>query len=348
MHPGRIPEIFSHLSLRQQRHDLRSFPGRLLPPLHEVCLASDRSLSEGKRLPETGFEDRHLFGVPMHSHRVLTLPFALRLGLVALATGVLPAFAAAPGNDTFAGATVISEIPFSDSLDTFEATKADTDPHSLCDIWGGEDVGSGYSVWYAWTPTVSQAVWVSTLGSNYDTVASVWTGTEGALTELTCNDQYGGSQSVASFSATAGVTYYIMITAWDSMPAGDLEMALDDELPPLPPAFDISGTLGAAGVGVRTGEGRVMGTVTCSEEGTYSVSGILTQRTGRFLTTAYFYGGGTCSAGETDWVASVSSYDGSLVGRANYDLWIYGISTSGMWDSASYSGRVTVHGSSGH
>jgi len=49
-----------------------------------------------------------------------------------------------------------------------------------------------------------------TFGSNYDTVLSAWTGTQGALNLVACNDDFGGAQSKITFAATAGTTYYFL------------------------------------------------------------------------------------------------------------------------------------------
>ena len=55
--------------------------------------------------------------------------------------GVAPAQAAPPPNDTFAGAKVISSLPFSDTLDTTQATTDQTDAQvaSGCGEWGGSE-----------------------------------------------------------------------------------------------------------------------------------------------------------------------------------------------------------------
>ena len=57
-----------------------------------------------------------------------------------------------------------------------------------------------------------------TLTSLDDTILSVWTGTPGAFTQIACNDNAGTGptqvlQSQVSFTATAGTTYYFMISS---------------------------------------------------------------------------------------------------------------------------------------
>ena len=61
--------------------------------------------------------------------------------------GAAPAQAAPPPNDTFAGAKVISSLPFSDTLDTTQATADQTDAQvaSGCQLGG---VVLSTSVWY--------------------------------------------------------------------------------------------------------------------------------------------------------------------------------------------------------
>jgi hypothetical protein len=51
----------------------------------------------------------------------------------------------------------------------------------------------------------------------------IYTGTQGDLTEITCNDDAGeGVQSKVVFDAVAGTTYFIMVGAFASGPGGNL------------------------------------------------------------------------------------------------------------------------------
>ena len=81
----------------------------------------------------------------------------------------------------------------------------------------GEPVAStgpgGTSLWWEWTPTTTAAVRLSTTGSAYDTVLSVYTGTAvAALTLVTANDNDGAAlTSRIDFTAQAGVTYQISV-----------------------------------------------------------------------------------------------------------------------------------------
>ncbi len=261
-------------------------------------------------------------------------PFSARFALVALATGVVPAMAAAPDNDAFADATWIDALPFSDSLDTTEATTEATDPSC---------VGNGPTVWYAWTAPWDVDVAVSTAGSDYDTTASVWTGSPGAFSEVACNDDSDGTlQSRASWSAVEGETYWVMIGAYANGVGGSLVVTLDEYVP-----FELSGTVDTASTVIRTGDGKVEGTIVCSGDGWFSVSGQLTQRTGRFETVGWFSAGGLCGPEGTSWVAPLDA-DGALAGLVSYTAYFMGGSfASGDWGSDDAMGSLRARGWSG-
>ncbi|MBE9242639.1 beta strand repeat-containing protein [Synechocystis salina] len=81
--------------------------------------------------------------------------------------------------------------------------------------------GSLNSAWWSWTAPVSGNVTIDTIGSNFDTVLSVYTGN--ALNALALvpngqNDDIGGGvvQSRVSFGATSGTTYQIAVDGYDS------------------------------------------------------------------------------------------------------------------------------------
>jgi len=133
-------------------------------------------------------------------HRFASLVLVLAISMV----GITPALAAPPSNDDFDFATVIGALPFTDSINTSEATAAFDDPTTCA---------NNGSVWYAFTPSTNMTLEANTFGSNYDTVLSVHTGTRGSLTQVPggCNDDYNGLQSRVVFSAISGTTYYFLI-----------------------------------------------------------------------------------------------------------------------------------------
>jgi hypothetical protein len=72
-------------------------------------------------------------------------------------------------------------------------------------------------VWYQYTAPQDGTIVADTLGSNYDTVLSVYAGSCAALTPVNwaCNDNasYMTAQSQLTVAAVAGRTYYFMISA---------------------------------------------------------------------------------------------------------------------------------------
>jgi PKD repeat protein len=74
-----------------------------------------------------------------------------------------------------------------------------------------------------------------TFGSGYDTVLSAWTGSQGSLSLVACNDDFSGAQSKITFSAAAGTTYYFMVAFCCGSGlngGGSLRFSLSQLLPP--------------------------------------------------------------------------------------------------------------------
>jgi hypothetical protein len=111
-----------------------------------------------------------------------------------------------PPNDNFANAINITTLSFNDVQDSSGATTETTDPvpPSSCvqqftaaqGNTGGHPNGVYNTIWYKFTPAFSANLDVYTgsfanltpNNSNYDTVLSIWTGTQGGLTNVACND----------------------------------------------------------------------------------------------------------------------------------------------------------------
>src|SRR5919201_6219235 len=125
---------------------------------------------------------------------------SLALLILCTATFAAPALAAAPGNDTYSGRTVIGAIPFSDSLDTTQATTDadDSEANSHCGA-----PATDASVWYELTPASSATLVVDVSKSTYSAGVIVVTGSPGSFSLVNC-----GPRAVA-FAASAGVTYAI-------------------------------------------------------------------------------------------------------------------------------------------
>jgi hypothetical protein len=151
--------------------------------------------------------------LPACSRDVPTGPASQAGGAPSLATTL-----SAPANDDFNSAIVVTKLNFTSRINTTEATTAADDPVPSC-----ANGGRGPTVWYAFTSSRSKRVEANTFGSDYDSDLSVYTGTRGNLSEVTCNDDAGnGVQSKVVFDAVAGRIYYIMVGAFGSGPGGNL------------------------------------------------------------------------------------------------------------------------------
>ena len=116
-----------------------------------------------------------------------------------------------PLNDTCANASQIAASPSTVQLDTSLATSSQEDPVTCS---GSANQGS---VWYGFTPAINSTYTVDTLGSDFDTVLSVYSGQCGALTPVACNDNAAGAAapapSLVTFTAQAGTTYLIEVSS---------------------------------------------------------------------------------------------------------------------------------------
>jgi hypothetical protein len=137
--------------------------------------------------------------------RRIAIPFIAALALVA---AVLPgaAQAAPPTNDDFANATVITALPFADTVQRAEATTEVGEPLGNCSL-------STQSVWYSFTPAASGLVRASTAESrSYDASLAVYrqtgSGFEGLQLQA-CSNFYTSQSS--SLQVDAGSTYFIQV-----------------------------------------------------------------------------------------------------------------------------------------
>ncbi len=114
----------------------------------------------------------------------------------------------APVNDDFDTALGFLRTPTGDTRDIAGATTAGDDPGLPC----AGNLPKHRTVWYDYKAAGDQTVIVDTIGSSYDTVLAVWTGSRGALTNVACNDDAPGvTQSRVQFASTPGTTYRIEV-----------------------------------------------------------------------------------------------------------------------------------------
>jgi hypothetical protein len=232
-----------------------------------------------------------------------------------------------PPNDDFDNATVISTVPYSNTEDTSDATSAVDDPN--CFTLPGSDP----TVWYKFTPSQSLRYNINTNASSYPTAVSVYTGTRGNLSQLTCT--FGSAQ----FSATAGQTYYIEVGSVAGAEGGTLVFSLDV-------AFNMQLALGSTGSVIsRTGTATVSGSVTCTKANTVNVSGDLKQTIGRLIVHGSYSTSVPCS-GDTSWKATVTGDNGLFAaGKATISATAQAVDPdTGAPVQTSASGTVTLIG----
>lgn len=111
-------------------------------------------------------------------------------------------------NDDAATATVISSLPFTDTLDGTGATLEVDEPQAIDHVRTCPMLGS--SVWYRYTPPVDAELQVTMLGSSGNTAFAVWTGGPGE-TLVRCNDDVapGADRADAPMLAAGGVELFI-------------------------------------------------------------------------------------------------------------------------------------------
>jgi hypothetical protein len=118
-----------------------------------------------------------------------------------------------PPNDNFANAQVISGSSGTVNGSNTFATR------ETGELTFPTGTGGGRSVWYNWTaPGTGQATF-DTIGSSYDTLLAIYTGSAvNALTHIVSNDDIVSGvniQSTVTFNATAGTTYRIQVDGFD-------------------------------------------------------------------------------------------------------------------------------------
>jgi len=229
---------------------------------------------------------------------------------LALATVVVtaaPALAAPPSNDTYAGRTVVGAVPFTQSVDTTEATTDadDAEINALC----GAPVTDA-SVWYQITAAADGGLVVDVSASNFSAGAIVATGSPGNWMVVAC------APGAVGWSAVAGETYTILVFDDQSDGGGNGGM-LNITIGVAPPAPTIDVTVNPVGeFDARTGSATISGTVTCSGEAEFAYVDLeLRQAVGRVSTvTGYTFFDVICDGTTYPWSVEVVPVNGKFAG----------------------------------
>jgi hypothetical protein len=233
---------------------------------------------------------------------------AILLVLVAATIGgSAPAVAAAPSNDVIAGAITVPSVPFSTTLDTSEATAE-----------GDGCANPAATVWYEFTPPTDGHYDITTVGSDYDTLISVWAASP-FLNLISCG------QVAMRQELFGGETYYIEVgnlccpfaEVGQVGPGGSLVLNISQSVPiALTVTIDASATLGRGDAFPVT----VSGTIACSQDGLATLDGVLRQTQGAKVAQGEFSDAGLlaipCSPTPTAWSRTVTGGDRKFVAKS--------------------------------
>ena len=139
---------------------------------------------------------------------------------------------------TLTSATVPANDAFASAQDLPGRSGSVTGANRRATLQTGETVPAtipvSRSVWYKWTAMHDGDVTFDTIGSDFDTVLGVWTGSDvTALSPVASDDDEGIAQtSRVTFRATKGVTYRVAVygsdTEWGWIPWGRVVLNYED------------------------------------------------------------------------------------------------------------------------
>jgi hypothetical protein len=200
-----------------------------------------------------------------------------------------------PPNDDIANATEITSLPFRDAFDASLATPAATDPVPYGDFLCYFGPTPTNSVWYRFTAGADTYVQLDTFGSEFRNTLTVFAGTPDALVQVTDCDVDGGTPDEyapwVEFAATAGTTYYILVTTYPSEPMAFLVLNARETVP-----FTIEVAVEPIWlVHARYHYVVARVTVTCSKFGYIGLTGQLTQTAKNRNAFGSFFEPVTCS-----------------------------------------------------
>lgn len=144
------------------------------------------------------------------------------IGAIAVVYGACGIGHAAPANDHWTERTMITELPFSDTVaDIAQATTADTDPDIFCWFQSSAAANPGeYSVWYGFA-TGSEEEYVDVDTAGYDTIVAIYEGAPSAFVGVRagCNDDgvgRGSGSILRGVRLRANTAYSIVVAHYTS------------------------------------------------------------------------------------------------------------------------------------
>jgi hypothetical protein len=144
-------------------------------------------------------------------YKIAVSGFNAATGSILLNTDFIPAQSQAPANDALADRVVLAPAWQTANGTNLLATGESGEPDHA------QLSAPIQSVWWEWTPERDETVILNTLGSSYDTTLAVYSGSSLSDLQLVAqNDDYIGSRSQVTFSATAGTKYLIAVDGYAS------------------------------------------------------------------------------------------------------------------------------------
>lgn len=149
------------------------------------------------------------------------MTFRFLAALALLSACEIVCMAAAPANDNFSGAALLSGTNVTVTATNVGATKEVGEPDH------GSNSG-GKSVWWKWTAPGAGSVIVQTVGSTFDTLLGAYRGASlGSLETLASNDDNGTVKtSLVGLNVTAGATYYFAVDGYNG-DSGSITLGLN-------------------------------------------------------------------------------------------------------------------------
>ncbi|WP_148232460.1 DUF6299 family protein [Janibacter sp. HTCC2649] len=237
---------------------------------------------------------------------------ALAVAALILPLSATVAHAAAPSNDTAAGATVISALPTTIDQDTTQATTDAVD--AALNVNCGAPA-TGASVWFTYTDADGSGFLADVSGSNYSAGVFVTEGNPADGNLVACGPGQAGVRG------EPGTTYYIAAFNDSSTAGGNLSITFGV----LPPAPTAALTVNPKGVAYKDGTARISGTYSCTNADGYGsdIEGMLTQTVGRLkINGSFFVNPLECDGATHNWDAFVFSDNGLFSGgkAANFSV----------------------------
>jgi hypothetical protein len=154
-------------------------------------------------------------------------PIWIRGGEITTGVDALLSLAPAPKNDNVANATLVASLPYSDHVDTRNATLETGEPQG-CDEMHA-------TVWYRYEPSQSKRITVDTVHpeTSYDTTVAIYEGDSGPERQIACetmNVKFDIKKNTptatrVAFSASPGSTYWIQVGSWGGS-GGSLKVSM--------------------------------------------------------------------------------------------------------------------------